>query len=497
MIRVLKLNEGAAFVKKRIIESDRVFLEARDFYHANPDMREDPVTVVSEDMTPLYQMCFEENIGGGEIAMKAKMSPSSAFWNYSYDDEELDHTMIDRADAFIFNEIEEYTYAIARMIAQKYPEKELAFTDEKARLFYKDEDPVKIMTAEEAQELKKKYPNRVMTVVSEMDFLITRDTIKEKTYNSIQMMNGLFWLSETVSYGEENPDKKLVLIKSHLGHEGLAGVLRYVLNKLEVIKNTGRELYPVVDLGIFGEVNQFSNGDGANVWDMYFEPVSEFSVEDAYNSKNVLTAYDGMKTKNPYLYEQDILADYPQLIKKYLHVKEDVLKACREQYEKVVPKGVKRYIGVVGRGSDYNMQLTGNLANYLMRPLTGADMVEKTRKLFADGGYDGIFLATEDANVFDTFMNSDLKDKIFYVEQERISYDPTDTSKRFLADIYKEEKERDGYAENLRYLGIIYILSRGTALLSTTLCGAAKMAWGFSEKGFEYMDVPGISYDVK
>jgi hypothetical protein len=90
-------------------------------------------------------------------------------------------------------------------------------------------------------------------------------------------------------------------------------------------------------------------------------------------------------------------------------------------------------------------------------------------------------------------MNSDLKDKIFYVEQERITYDPNDTSKRFLADIYKEKKERDGYAENLRYLSIIYILSRSSALLSTTLCGAAKMAWGFSENGFDHMDVPGIS----
>ena len=200
-----------------------------------------------------------------------------------------------------------------------------------------------------------------------------------------------------------------------------------------------------------------------------------------------------MKTKNPYLYEQDILADYPGLIGKYLHVKEDVLSFCRTQYEKVVPRGIHKYIGVVGRGSDYNMQLTGKLANYLMRPLTGEEILEKTRALFAGGGYDGIFLATEDARVFETFMASELREKIFYVEQDRIDYDPTDTSKRFLADIYKEKKERDGYAENLRYLSIIYILSRGAALLSTTLCGAAKMAWGFSESVFEYMDVPGIS----
>ncbi len=495
MIRVLKLSEGAAFIKKKIPESDHVFLDARDFYYAHPDMEEDPVTVTDGDGKPVYQLSFEKNKGGGEIAMKAKMSPSSDFRSYTYDGVGLDYTMIGRADAFIFAEMEEYSYAVARIIAGKFPEKELIFTDEKARHFYGSDSKVRIMSEEEADRIRSERPGKVMSVVTEHDFLISRESIESMTYNSIQMMNGLFWLTETVSYGEENPDKKLVLIKSHLGHEGLAGVLRYVLNKLEVINKTGEELYPVVDLGIYGEVNQFCNGNGANVWDMYFEPMSEFSVTDAYNSRNVLTAYDGMKTKNPYLYEQDILADYPELIKKYLRVKEDVLDFCKKQYEKIVPEGMKKYIGVVGRGSDYNMQLTGNLANYLMRPLSGEEILEKTRELFAKGGYDGIFLATEDDQVFDIFMKSDLKDRIFYVEQERITYDPTDTSKRFLADIYKEEKERDGYAENLRYISIIYILSKATALLATTLCGAAKMAWGFSESGFEYMDVPGISND--
>lgn len=493
MIRVLELSEGAAFVKKKLPAGENVFLEARDFYYAHPEMEEDPITVINGDGAPIFQLLFEQNKGGGEIAMKAKMSPSSDFRGYTYDTEGLDFTMVERAEVFVFPEIEEYTYAVAKIIAKKFPEKELLFTDEKARYFFGAESSVKILAQTAAEKLRSDHPDKVMTVVSEEDFLITRDTIRDMTYNSVQMMNGLFWLKETACYGEENPEKQLVLIKSHLGHEGLAGVLRYVLNKLEVIQNSGRELYPVVDLGIYGEVNQFCGGDGSNVWDMYFEPVSEFSVEDVYNSKNVLLAYDGMKTKNPYLYEQDILADYPHLIKKYLRVKKEVLASCKKQYESVVPEGVKRYIGVVGRGSDYNMQLSGNLQNYLMRPLSGTEILEKTRALFETGGYDGIFLATEDNQVFDIFMASDLKDKLFFVEQERITYDPTDTSKRFLADIYKEEKERDGYAENLRYLGIIYILSKATALLSTTLCGAAKMAWGFSESGFEYMDVPGIA----
>ena len=493
MVKVLTLSEGAAFVKKKITESDHVFLDARDFYFKHPEVLEDPVTVVDPEGKPIYQLIFSTNHCGGEIVVKSKMGPSSGFWHYTYDADGVDDTMLKRASIFLFDQIDEYTYAIVRILQKLFPEKKLIFTDENASLFFKPDDQVRIVDEKEAEQIKANHPGDVMTIVKDGDFLITKDSIRDMTYNSLQVMNGMFWLTETASYGEENPDKTMILIKSHIGHEGIAGVLRYVLNKLEVIKKTGQELYPVVDLGIYGEVNQFSSGDGRNVWDMYFEPVSEFSVEDVYNSKNVLLAYDGMKTKNPYLYEQDILADYPGLIKKYLHIKQDVIDFCEKQVAKVVPDGVKKYIGVVGRGSDYNMQLTGKLANYLMRPLSGEEILEKTKTLFSQGDYDGIFLATEDRKVFDIFMKSDLKEKIFYVEQERIDYDPTDTKKRFLADIYKEEKERDGYAENLRYISIIYILSRSSALLSTTLCGAAKIAWGLSENGFDYMDVPGIS----
>ncbi len=492
MIKVMKLAEGAAFVKKKLIHSDSVFLQARDFYHAHPELAEDPITVTDKEGKALYQLSYVKNVSGGELALKSKMADSSDFRDYTYEDEDLDFTLIKRGEIFIFKELEEYTYATAGIIKKQFPEKKILFTDERAKLMFGDERYASIITEGEAEKVKADNPGKVFTIVSEMDFLITRDTIKEKVYNSIQMMNGMYWLTDKACYGEENPDKDIILIKSHMGHEGLAGMLRYVLNKLEIIKNCGRELYPVVDLGIYGEVNQFSNGNGANPWDMYFEPVSEFSVEDAYNSKNVYTAFDAMKSKNPYLFEQDFFADYPHLIKKYLKVKPHVTEFCKSQYEKFVPKGVGRYIGVVGRGTDYNMQLSGNLANYLMRPLSGQDMLDKTKELLNKGGYDGVFLATEDEQVFDIFMNSDIKDRIFFVPQERISYDPTDTSKRFLADIYKE-KERDGYAENLRYLSIIYILSRSTALLSTTLCGAAKMAWGFAEKEFEYMDVPGLN----
>ena len=492
MIKVYDLKEGSVSVKKVMTVAEDIFIKARDFYHAHPEMDEDPITILGEDGTALYQLGYVTNQGGSEFVVRTRMGLNSDFLAYTYEDTDLDLTMLKRAECFLFDQIDEYSYAIARIILREFPESRIYFTDTKAAWFFSQQDRVKIISEEEGRKQKEENAGRLMTILQDGSLIINRENIESMTYNSQQVMNGLYWLTEKVSYGEENPDKTFVLIKSHLGHEGIAGVLRYVLNKLEVIRATGRDLEPVVDLGIFGEINQFCRGTGADVWSMYFEPVSRYSVRDVYNSKNVLLPYDGMKTKNPYLYEQDILSDYPGLIRKYLRFKKETLAYCEEQLKKIIPGDVKRYIGVVGRGTDYNMQLSGALSNYLMRPLTGADILKKTEELFDAGAYDGIFLATEDEQVFDLFMKSNLKDRIFYVEQERISYNPEDTSRRFLADYYKEETNRDGYSENLRYISIIYILSRASALLSTTLCGAAKIAWGLSEDGFEHVDVPGL-----
>ena len=492
MIIVISLSEGSDSVKKVMPADGSVFLKARDFYNAHPEMEDDPITVTDEKGEPLYQLGYVTNQGGSEFVVRTKMGLNSDFRTYTYEDDGLDLTMLKRADFFLFDRMDEYSFAISRIILREFPDKQVFFTDPKASFFRDQLGSMRVIDEDEAEALRGSHPGRVMTIVQDRSFMINKGTIESMTYNSQQIMNGLYWLSEKVSYGEENPDITFALIKSHLGHEGIAGVLRYVLNKLEVIRASGRDLEPVVDLGIYGEINQFSRGRGRDVWNMYFEPVSGYTVRDVYNSRNVLLAYDGMKTKNPYLYEQDILSDYPALIKKYLRLKKETRSSCEELLRGTIPEGIRKYIGVVGRGTDYNMQLSGALANYLMRPLSGEEILKKTEALLETGSYDGVFLATEDENVFNIFMNSKIRDKVFYVEQDRVTYHPEDTSHRFLADIYKENEDRDGFAENLRYLGIIYILSKASALISTTLCGAAKIAWGLSDQGFDYVDVPGL-----
>ena len=126
----------------------------------------------------------------------------------------------------------------------------------------------------------------------------------------------------------------------------------------------------------------------------------------------------------------------------------------------------------------------------LMKPLGPDEIVEKTIRVMNEQGFDKVFLATEDAIVFEKYMNSEIADKTLYVDQERINYnDFSQTS--FLRDIYKEMK-RDLYFASVRYLGILNILSKCDGLISTTLCGAAKIAWGLNNGKYEYFDVPGI-----
>ena len=73
MIRLLDTTSGLAPIKKRITLTENTFLEARDFYHAHEEMREEPITVVASDGSVVCQLVFATNQTGSEIVVKSKM----------------------------------------------------------------------------------------------------------------------------------------------------------------------------------------------------------------------------------------------------------------------------------------------------------------------------------------------------------------------------------------------------------------------------------------
>jgi hypothetical protein len=205
--------------------------------------------------------------------------------------------------------------------------------------------------------------------------------------------------------------------------------------------------------------------------------------EEVYKSKRVILMRDNLRSLNPWIQEQIFFADDKALFSKWVRFSDATEEYVTNLYADIIPEDSKRILGVIGRGSDYNMNAMEGILN---RPSGPGALLSYVEKIFREGCYDRIFLATEDENVFRCFMDSKLKNHISSVPQPRVSISPDDN--RFLVDIYKEEN-RDGYRDNLRYLGIIHILSKCTSLISSTNCGAYRLALGFNGGKYESTEV--------
>ena len=90
------------------------------------------------------------------------------------------------------------------------------------------------------------------------------------------------------SYGDLNPDKIFYVIQRSPGF-GLFSNLSFVLNHIKIAKNSG--FIPVVDMEnfptIYNEKERIFNT--LNSWEYYFDPLSNFTLEEVYKSKSLCT----------------------------------------------------------------------------------------------------------------------------------------------------------------------------------------------------------------
>ena len=124
-------------------------------------------------------------------------------------------------------------------------------------------------------------------------------------------------------------------------------------------------------------------------------------------------------------------------------------------------------------------------------PLDPKGIVDKARAIYKSGGYDYIFLATEDQEVFDTFMKSDLASVTKHIEQKRYSID---ANKELLHNKYLEENEsgkRDGYEEAKVYISILEMLRRCNGIVASTDCGAVDYAMAMTDNELEDLYIHG------
>lgn len=485
MIRIVDGEKWQPVVKKRMYHNEDIFTEARDFYHEHEEYRNEQIAVTDESDNIMYMLSWEPNkITYPRLSKDVILNLYvSDFWRYDIDSPRMDFDYIRDIDIFGFKEVEEYSVQATKVILKYFPDKKIYFVDEKAKLFFGDKVTISMPPEDETK--------TILKVGSEMIYSIHFGSyvLKKEHANSINLMSSLYWLSDTVSFGEKNPDKTFYIIKSPIASSGLVKSISFLLFFVSVAYDKKEmNVIPVLDTAIAGDDNQFNDGVYKDVWGMFFDPVSEYSLDEVYNSKNVIVGMEGKMGANPYLMYVEYHSNIGHLMKKYLVLNKELDDYCKCVRDGLgIPEGSK-VLGVVGRGSDFN---NPGVAALHTLPLDPAGIVEKSREVYKSGGYDYIFLATEDQNVFDTFMASDLKDVTKHIEQKRYSID---ASKELLHTKYVEESKagnRNGFEEARGYISILEMLRRCDGIVASTDCGAVDYAMAMRDGEFSDLYIHG------
>lgn len=255
-------------------------------------------------------------------------------------------------------------------------------------------------------------------------------------------------------YGNKNVDKTFyVMTKEIRFKNGLLSLAFSVLEQLDYVDKNG--WIPIVDLQSYK--NQYLESDKIgkeNAWEYYFEQLSSYSLQEVYNSKNVILGYD-----DPcYLenYEKRYSIDrMSELYNKYIHIKTDLLKKI--EHERTRYLGCyKNVLGVLYRGTDLNAL---KLAHHPIQPDLH-ELIAEIKEKYKDWNCDKIFLSTEDEYATLEFKK-EFGDNIVYTDQTRYS----DTGKQWISDI-KKDRKNDRYLRGEEYLTTIYILTKCNHFIS-------------------------------
>ena len=189
-----------------------------------------------------------------------------------------------------------------------------------------------------------------------------------------------------------------------------------------------------------------------NSWEYYFEPLSDITLEEVYDSKNVILGYDKRSDFSNLSGELESLS---MVWKKYIHMKPDIEEKINTKI-KTLFDGKERILGVLYRGTDYK-QL--KLKKVPVQPDL-PELFELIDAELARGGYDGIFVSSESEYALDQFKIRYGKN-VIYTDQKRFS----DTNGKWLSEI-EFNRENDRYLRGYEYLETIMILSECTSMIA-------------------------------
>ncbi len=393
-------------------------------------------------------------------ALILKMTQGGALYMpfLTYDEEDTDNMCLDFLKQFTKIELEnvdEYSVAVART-ALRYTDVPVYYADERLEWFL-EETPQLNKTGELPEEPDKTVL-RINSGPFDMGYTV-RDWSKLGSVAAFQ--NVFFW--QAFTSGKKGGAKYLEVILSQIS--GIGAILSIMSMTSNVAAVRGLSAYLQPGCTRYPE----------ELLCRYFR-LNPKPADATPDNTIVITDLAALSTtwlccQYPANFDESIL--------------EDGFAGEMSEYAEAV-LGNKKTLGVLARGTDY---VTNNLGDDRIhaRP---AHMIPEIKKWMQEKGYEKIFLATEDKDIYDAFLK-EFPGKITVIAQERHTVSELkekDTSLifEFEKKLNKGKAYKDALEDTtVNYFYALYILSKCDAFMCSGQCNGWDVVRSFNKGKFE------------
>lgn len=202
----------------------------------------------------------------------------------------------------------------------------------------------------------------------------------------------------SVDYG-----KIVYVIKENTGYDGFCATLIFIIYHLIFAKEHG--FAPVIKLSReFAYYDEDKSKEIANPWEYYFE-VPEGTFDDSkalnvcycnYHQRDLMRdKYDLTPYKAENYSDDKVFELCLPLVREYLRLKPEIIEASSNILKPVKDRGGK-ILGVHFRGTDYKKGFNAHPV-FVDEDQT----IEEIKKAMETGNFDAVFIATDDASIYD------------------------------------------------------------------------------------------------
>lgn len=265
------------------------------------------------------------------------------------------------------------------------------------------------------------------------------------------------------SFGKKNPERYFYVIRCSDDKLGFMGMYNRVVENLKIAEKRGLE--PIVDWQYYFNssiMSDFTLGR-RNAWNDFFLPISDVSIDEVYESKNVVMGYGDVWINSAEIDDEEELIYSSKVIKKYMKPNEKIA-AMLNAKKLELGMDAHKTLGVLCRGTDF---VSTRPSKHAIVP-TAEQMIEIIEKQMLEWeNYRYIFVATEDSEILHV-LKERYGERLLVNQKTMLNY--TKNSKGWLNDLYLHE-ENDGVKISTEYFVSILLLCECHAFIAPSVGG--------------------------